>query len=432
MYESVSEQNILNPTPSSQLNPTYSIPHKDPQIVASWQPRSGKPFSRFMMARGMEFQLHWDKVQFSTYLSLRQWFRQYERDFFSYFDIDDNRYYSGQMLAEPQYERVGNNQVNISATFVVVPTLPQFQYPSNWGVDSIFLEERDGFGQDLVKLTGTWDHGDKNYCLFSEQLDNGAWLKTNAVVTANAVNDPNGNPTAESVAFSVTGATALVAISAFPSAPVAGQQFTFSVWLKAASGTPSLSLKIQDQASGLCAGPTAFVLSTSWQRFQVTGTMLNTSTSVVVFAFSPTSNTIAYHVWGAQLEYGAAATTYVTTTNAAVVLPAPNSNAKFHNGFAYHDAGTVTTDAAEWLYFGYGLRLWAPKGPDMGIVQVFLDGVSQGNVDLYAAAATVSAVVLTLQSVVLGQHRVKLQPTNTKNAASTNFVVTADAIEVMR
>ncbi len=152
----MSEQNILNPTASSQMNPTYPIRHKDPQIIASWQPRSGKPSQRYMMARGMEFQLHWEKVQFSTYLSLRQWFRQYERDFFSYFDIDDNRYYSGQFLAEPQMERVGNNQVNISATFVAVPTLPQFQYPSNWGVDSIFIEERDGFGSDLVKLTGTW------------------------------------------------------------------------------------------------------------------------------------------------------------------------------------------------------------------------------------------------------------------------------------
>lgn len=428
----MSELNILNPSPSSQMNPTYSIPHKDPQIIASWQPRSGKPFSRYMMARGMEFQLHWEKVQFSTYLALRQWFRQYERDFFSYFDIDDNRYYSGQFLAEPQYERAGNNQVNISATFVVVPTLPLFQYPANWGIDSIFLEERDGFAQDLVKLTGTWDHGDKNYCLFSEQIDNAAWGKLNAVVTANAVNDPNGNLTADSVAYSVTGTNGQVFQAVAPKVPIAGQQFTFSVWLKAASGAPSISLLIQDQVNSNCGGPTVFALATAWQRFTVTGTMLATSTSFILFIYNPTSNAIAYHLWGAQLEYGAAQTTYVTTTNAAVVLPAPNKNTNFHNGFAYHDAGTVTADAAEWLYFGYGFRLWAPKGPDMGIMQVFLDGVSQGNVDLYAAAAAASAVVLTLQSVVLGQHRVKLQPTNTKNASSTNFVVTADAIEVMR
>src|SRR5690242_19719932 len=172
----MSEQNILNPTAASVLNPDYSIPHRDPQVIASWQPRSGRPFSRVMMARGMEFQLHWQEELFSTYLALRQWFRQYEQDFFSYFDIEDGRYYSGQFLAEPQYERVKNNLVNISATFVVIPTLPLFQYPSNWGVDSIFVEERNGFGQDLVKLTGTWDRQDKNYLLWSEQFDNAVWV----------------------------------------------------------------------------------------------------------------------------------------------------------------------------------------------------------------------------------------------------------------
>jgi hypothetical protein len=156
----MSEQNILNPTAASQMNPTYSIPHKDPAIISSWQPRSGKPFSRVMMARGMEWQLHWDKVPFSTYLALRQWFRQYEQDFFSYFDIDDNRYYSGQFLAEPQFERVANNQVNISATFVVCPTLPLFAYPSNWGVDSVFIEEKNGFGDQLPKYTGAWTIND--------------------------------------------------------------------------------------------------------------------------------------------------------------------------------------------------------------------------------------------------------------------------------
>ncbi|HWF02651.1 MAG TPA: hypothetical protein VHA06_03140 [Candidatus Angelobacter sp.] len=68
----------------------------------------------------------------------------------------------------------------------------------------------------------------------------------------------------------------------------------------------------------------------------------------------------------------------------------------------------------------------------MGIVQVFLDGVSQGTVDLFAAAATQSAVVMTIQSVSLGQHRVKLSPTATKNAGSLDFFIAADAIEVMR
>lgn len=31
-----------------------------------------------------------------------------------------------------------------------------YAYPTNWARDAIFLEERNGFGEDLVKLAGTW------------------------------------------------------------------------------------------------------------------------------------------------------------------------------------------------------------------------------------------------------------------------------------
>jgi hypothetical protein len=427
----VSEANILNPTAASQMNPTYSIPHKDPALMASWQPRSGKPYSRYMLARGMEFQLHWDKVQYSTYESLLQWFHQYEQDFFSYFNFQRNRYFTGQFLAEPQLEELGNNQFNINATFVEIPTLPMFQYPSAWGVTSVFVEERNGFGQDLVKLTGTWDRGDKNYVLWSEQFDNAAWTKANATVTPNVVTDPNGGATADSVAFSVTGATAQITQAITSPIPVGGQRVTLSIWMKAASGTPSITLQVLGVTGSTSQ---VFVLSTAWQRFTITTVLADSETALTFMLLSPTSNTIAYHLWGAQHEFGGtgAASTYTQTVGSAAVLIAAQQNSNYHNGFAYFDFGTLITDAAEWKYVGYGFRVWAPKNAQMGIMQVFVDGVSQGTVDLYSAAHAASAVLLTVQSVALGEHRVKLAPTNTKNASSSGFIVAADAIEVMR
>jgi hypothetical protein len=427
----MSEQNILNPTAASVMNPHYSIPHKDPATDVSWQARSGQEYDRDMLVRGMEWQLHWDKVPFSTYQSLRQWFRQYRKGFFSYFDIDDNRYYSGKFLAEPQFERVGNNQVNVSATFVEIPKVAMFQYPGNWGVDSIFVEERGDYGQDLVKLTGTWDHGDKNYVLWSEQFDNAAWTKANATVTPNVVTDPNGGATADSVAFSVTGSTAQLTQTVTTPFPVGGQRVTLSIWLKAASGTPSITLQVFD-ATGTTSQ--VFALSTAWQRVSISVVLNDAATALTFMLLSPTSNAIAYHVWGAQLEFGGtgAASTYTQTTGAAAALLAAQQNVNYHNGFAYFDPGTVTTDAAEWIYVGYGFRVWAPKNAQMGIMQVFLDGVSQGTIDLYSAAHAASSALMTVQSVSLGQHRVKLAPTNTKNASSSGFIVAADAIEVMR
>jgi hypothetical protein len=425
----VSEQNILNPSAGHILNPSYSIPNKDPEIIASWQPRSGKPYSRYMLARGKVFDLHWEKVLFSTYETLQQWFYQYEQDFFTFYDLERNRYYSGQFLAEPQFEYAGNNQVNISATFVVIPTLPLYQYPSNWGVHSIFREERDGFGNDLIKLTGTWDRLDKNYLLFSEQFDNAAWSKeTNVTVTANSTADPNGGNTADTISTGATAAKGVFQTTTQPARP--GFQMTFSVWLKAAVNTATtLYIRRNGGSDNEQAGIT---VTNAWQRFTITHTVNWTGITNVEAGFFIGNAGTSIFAWGAQLEFGAAATTYLSTAGAVAVLSAPSSNANLHGGYSYFNLGTITTDAAEWGYFGYGFRLWAYKGPDMGIVQVFLDGVSQGNIDLYAAAATAAAVVLTVQNVSQGQHRIKLSPTNTKNAASSNFYVPADAIEVMR
>ncbi len=107
------------------------------------------------------------------------------------------------------------------------------------------------------------------------------------------------------------------------------------------------------------------------------------------------------------------------------------TNGNAHGGTWKFNAGTVTTEAFQWLYGGYGFRLWFPKAASWGIVQVFLDEVSLGTVDLYNATTLASAALFTKLDVPLGLHRVKLQPTNTKNAASTDFIVVADAIEVM-
>jgi len=68
----------------------------------------------------------------------------------------------------------------------------------------------------------------------------------------------------------------------------------------------------------------------------------------------------------------------------------------------------------------------------MGIVRISLDLITQTTVDLYAAALTASASIFTMVNVPLGTHRVTLNPTNTKNASSSGFIVAADAIQVMR
>lgn len=107
------------------------------------------------------------------------------------------------------------------------------------------------------------------------------------------------------------------------------------------------------------------------------------------------------------------------------------ADANAHAGQHKTNPNTNTTDAFQFLYAGYGFRLWAAKAPNAGIMKVLLDEVDLGNVDLYAAVAVASAPLLTKFDVPLGLHRVKLLATNTKNAAATGQLILADAIEAM-
>lgn len=90
-----------------------------------------------------------------------------------------------------------------------------------------------------------------------------------------------------------------------------------------------------------------------------------------------------------------------------------------------------TTDQFSWVYGGYGFRLYARKDTNLGIMEVLLDGISLGTVDLYAAAAAGAGIVLVKLDVPLGLHTVVLKATNTKNAASSAKTILADALETI-
>lgn len=108
----------------------------------------------------------------------------------------------------------------------------------------------------------------------------------------------------------------------------------------------------------------------------------------------------------------------------------PITNANAIGGTDWSDP--LLNDYAEMLYYGYGFRLWQRTQNNVGIAGVYLDGTFLANVDGYAAVNTPAAALFTKADVPLGLHRVKLVCTATKNAASSNYYILADAIQVMR
>ena len=90
--------------------------------------------------------------------------------------------------------------------------------------------------------------------------------------------------------------------------------YTMSVWLKAGSGTTTATLNIKNFASDTIKQTATVPLTTTWQRFSITGTTDGSSAGIR----AEVSFTTAIYAWGFQVEQGSFPTSYIPTTTAAV------------------------------------------------------------------------------------------------------------------
>ncbi len=116
-----------------------------------------------------------------------------------------------------------------------------------------------------------------------------------------------------------------------------------------------------------------------------------------------------------------------------------SGDANSHGGARHTYPNADTTGKAEWVYAGYGCRIWGKKANDLGIFNARVTRVRDGTVmagptavDQYNSSTLASAALFTSASQALDRYRVAIEATNTKNASSSAKTITADAIEVMR
>ncbi len=155
-----------------------------------------------------------------------------------------------------------------------------------------------------------------NMLVFSEQFDNAAWVKTTGVtVTPNVIADPLGGLTGDRVSYDGSGSSGSFRIYQTPvsSIPAVGVKMTSSIWLRCESGTVSVRLANNGGfAIQTCA------LTTTWQRFSVTGTGDGTSINqLLIYSAAADNSAFTIDAWGAQLEFGAAVTAYSSTAGSA-------------------------------------------------------------------------------------------------------------------
>jgi hypothetical protein len=226
----------------------------------------------------------------------------------------------------------------------------------------------DGFPDSLETVLSDLGAASTNYLeaslndnliAYPTAFDNAVWGKNQCSVTATNITDPLGGATAERITPNTGATNAFVSQTGLvPATLQAGQMYTLSVYAKAASGTPSIILVISHQG-WTARGMATVTLTTSWQRFSVSGAVQagDTSLIVVIGQFPEAAGPI--DLWGAQLVEGPL-TPYIDPANAWKRVNIGDSyNATMPSGkrVALH---------SEIELIGYALQTTIPS-PDSGL-----------------------------------------------------------------
>ena len=161
-----------------------------------------------------------------------------------------------------------------------------------------------------------------NLLTYSSSFDNAAWSKiggnggSTPIVTANYGISPDGTQNADRIQLARTNGVSSYSYVYQAITATIGQSYTWSVWLKSLSGTPSVSLSLDG------AFYTNIVtLTNEWQRYEFTTTAFGSNIEAVFILFQAvpsTSLTADFLAYGFQLEAGSYATSYIPTTSASV------------------------------------------------------------------------------------------------------------------
>jgi hypothetical protein len=149
-----------------------------------------------------------------------------------------------------------------------------------------------------------------NLVLRSEEFDNASWLKAaGSFITPNTFESPSGTLTADllsGVNFNIS-----------QNVSVGAGTYTFSVYVKSQGLDIGKEIAVRFQNSPF--PQTNITTDGNWQRISVTITVtLTTILSPRVLIFGLTNPVSQIYIWGAQLEAGSNATSYIPTVASTV------------------------------------------------------------------------------------------------------------------
>ena len=196
-----------------------------------------------------------------------------------------------------------------------------------------------------------------NLCLRSEDINNATWSKSGLTTITTTNVAPDGSSTAFQATSNAADSYAAQTISGLTS----GQTYTFSVWLRSTSGVVSVDLYLAG------VGATCSV-TTNWTRFSVTVTHGATSAAAQVGGGNTWSTGETLQIWGAQLELGPTATSYIPTTTASVRREGDRAGVVNPHNLALQSE--VQTNAA-WSLTGWTIASTPVAGPVASVLNAY-------------------------------------------------------------
>lgn len=188
-----------------------------------------------------------------------------------------------------------------------------------------------------------------NLLTYSEQLDNSVWgrLGISSIVPA-AASAPNGSNTAEKIILSGVADPNLGQVYDLGTA-IATRTFTFSIWAWTDAGQPTFSQLFIYDSSVIHVSNINITLTTTPTRYSITYTFpVGTIGNAFTVRLDPVDAAISgdyLYAWGAQLEEGTEATSYIATTSAPVTV--------YGDGVVYDKTYSLVSDSGITDWYSY-------------------------------------------------------------------------------
>lgn len=268
-----------------------------------------------------------------------------------------------------------------------------------------------------------------NIATYSAQFDNAAWSKVASSITANTIIAPDGTLTGDKLVEDTSNSA-----HRFQGAGGVTGAYTFSIYAKAAERT-WVALNFANLANGLASfnlstGVTGTVQSgvvasitsvgNGWYKCSISATLTSTGqlpdilieTSDVVYTYTGNGFSGIY-IWGAQLEAGAFATSYIPTVASQVTRSADAASMTGTNFSSWYNQ-------AEGTLYAEGVLSWQASGfPRIANIN---NGTLTNKIDILATSATsLFGAVTYNNSDVLSQSVTATVSSSNKSAIAYAF-----------